>query len=58
MSPNVKICPHCGEETLRPYELLPDNEHELFFETWVCTKCYNSVEFVFDRNKQIYVNKK
>ena len=58
MSPNVKVCKVCGEEALRPYEVIPDNENDLFFETWVCTKCYNSVELVYDRNEQKYVDKR
>lgn len=57
MSPNVKVCEVCGEESLRPYSVFPDDVEDIFVESWVCVKCYNSVELIYDRNKHQYVNK-
>lgn len=56
MDPNVKVCPHCGEETLIPYSVVPEQNY--FVEHWVCTKCYNRKEFYYNRETKKYDDKK
>lgn len=51
--PDPHVCKFCGELTMRPYAFQMMNDN-FMREDWVCTDCYNRVQYHYNRNTQKY----